>query len=198
MIKKIKKEIRVLGVDDSPFKKEEKKCLIVGTVFRGGLFMDGVLSEKVTIDGDDATEILINLIKRTRHFDQLRCIMLKGLSFGGFNVIDIKKVYEATRLPVIVIIRKKPNKKEIKKALKKAIKDERERKKKEEIITKAGKIYSTKIKNKRVYFQVAGIPKEKAEEIIKITATRAVIPEPLRIAHLIAQGIVLGESRGRV
>jgi hypothetical protein len=36
-----------------------------------------------------------------------------------------------------------------------------------------------------------------AARIIQITSTRSNIPEPLRVAHLIATGIVLGESRGK-
>ena len=43
--------------------------------------------------------------------------MLDGLAFGGFNLIDIQEVYEKTKLPVIVVVRDKPNLEEIKKAL---------------------------------------------------------------------------------
>ena len=38
---------------------------------------------------------------------------------------------------------------------------------------------------------------EEARQIIKIAATRGLMPEPIRLAHLIASGIVEGESRGR-
>src|SRR5437667_170021 len=34
-------------------------------------------------------------------------------------------------------------------------------------------------------------------EALRLTIVRGVLPEPLRIAHLIAAGIVRGESRGR-
>lgn len=195
---RIKKEIRILAFDDAPFKKEKgRKNLIIGVIFRGGHYLDGVLSSWVTIDGKDATDKIIKLVKNTRHLGQLRCIMLKGLSFGGFNVIDIQEVRKKTKLPVIVFMRKKPNMKELYKALEKAIKNKKIRKEKKEMIKKAGKIFSTKIKNKKVFFQISGIDKEKAEEVIKLTATHALVPEPLRVAHLIAQGIILGESKGR-
>ncbi|MEM2089727.1 MAG: DUF99 family protein [Candidatus Pacearchaeota archaeon] len=195
----VKKEIRILAFDDTPFEKKDKgkKNLIIGVIFRGGGFLDGVLSSYVVVDGKDATEKIIELVKNTRHLGQLKCIMLKGLSFGGFNVIDIKEINKKTKLPVIVFMRKKPNMKEIYKALEKAIKNKKSREEKKEIIKKAGKIFSTKINNKEVYFQISGIPRKKAEEIIKLTATHALVPEPLRVAHLIAQGIVLGESKGR-
>jgi uncharacterized protein len=34
-------------------------------------------------------------------------------------------------------------------------------------------------------------------KIIRLSSTRGNIPEPLRVAHLIATGIILGESRGK-
>ena len=38
---------------------------------------------------------------------------------------------------------------------------------------------------------------EKAKEILEIVCTRSLIPEPIRIAHLIASGIIYGQSRGK-
>ena len=64
----IKKEIRILGIDDSPFDKfRDKKVLIVGTVYRGGTYMDGVISTYAEVDGSDSAERIIEMIKRTRH-----------------------------------------------------------------------------------------------------------------------------------
>lgn len=196
MLKNIKKEIRILGIDDSPFKRKDRKCLVLGVISRGGSYIDGVLSCHITVDGNNSTNKLIELVKKTRHLGQLRCILLKGLSLGGFNVIDINSLSKKTNLPVIVVMRKKPNFDKIYMALKKATKNKKEMKKKQELINRAGKIFSIKIKDKRRYFQIKGISKEKAKEIIKVTSTHALIPEPLRVAHLIAQGIVLGESKG--
>ena len=38
---------------------------------------------------------------------------------------------------------------------------------------------------------------EEAKEIIKLSTIRGVIPEPIRMAHLIASGITRGESYGK-
>jgi len=35
-----------------------------------------------------------------------------------------------------------------------------------------------------------------AEYIVKLSSTRSLIPEPIRVAHLIASGVALGESMG--
>lgn len=194
----IKKEVRVLGIDDSPFEKSEKNCLIVGTIFRGGNYIDGLVSTSVEVDGNDATKKLIKLIKKTRHYGQLNCIMLDGIAVAGFNVIEINQLNKKTKLPVIVLMRRLPDLKQIYSALKKMkaqgeIKTEHKMK----LIKKAGTIYKTRIGKRNAYFQTAGISPIKAREIINITTTHSLIPEPLRVAHLIASGIVKGESKGR-
>jgi len=49
----------------------------------------------------------------------------------------------------------------------------------------------------KIYIQRKGITLKKAEEIIDLTCTRSLIPEPIRAAHLIAGGIATGESAER-
>jgi endonuclease V-like protein UPF0215 family len=189
----IKKEIRIIAWDDGPFEfKTRGRDILVGVIFRGGQFLDGMLKTEVEIDGDDATEKIIGKILKTKHKD-LRVVMLDGITFAGFNTVDIKEIYEKTRLPVIVVNRKKPDLEKFREALKALPHAE----KRLEAVKNAGPIYWTSIKNKRICFQCYGIKKEDAEKIIRTTSTMSLIPEPLRAAHLIANGFVLGESVGR-
>ncbi|MEM7825344.1 MAG: DUF99 family protein [Candidatus Aenigmatarchaeota archaeon] len=191
----IKPEVRILGFDDGAFESKSKgKVPIVGVVFRGGKFLDGALKTEVSIDGNDATEKIAKLINSSKHKQQLKVIMFDGVTLGGFNIVDIKKLYKKTGLPVIVINRKVPNLKEVENALRN-FKDFETRWKK---ILNAGKIKECNIKeNKKVYYQSIGLEEEEVEEIIKLSTTRSFIPEPLRVAHIIATAIVKGESSGR-
>ena len=185
----LKKEIRVIGIDDSPFRKFQKnKVLVVGSVFRGGIFLDGILSTKVSVDGNDSTKNIAGMINKSKFKPQLQCIFLNGISVAGFNVIDISQLSEKTQLPVIVVIRKNPNIEEIKAALIKINK-----KGKIKLLEKAGPV----IPIGKLYVQLSGIGIEKAKEIMNIVCTMSLIPEPIRISHLIASGIVEGESRGK-
>ncbi len=185
----VKKEIRILGIDDSPFDKRKKGLvLVVGAIFRGGHFMDGVISTKVLLDGDDATHKLIEMINKTKHKAQLQVVMINGISLGGFNIIDIKELSRAIKLPVIVVIRKYPDFKKIYKALNKIGFSE-----KIQLLHKAGQVYQIG----KIFVQFSGIEFDAVKEIIKISCTHSLIPEPIRVAHLIAGGIVDGESRGR-
>jgi endonuclease V-like protein UPF0215 family len=49
----------------------------------------------------------------------------------------------------------------------------------------------TKAGKKCLYVEAVGIAEEKAVEVLRLTATRSRIPEPLRVAHLVASGISL-------
>lgn len=188
----IKKEIRIIAWDDGPFEfKSKGKDILVGVIFRGGQFLDGLLKTEIEIDGLDATEKIIEKILKTRHKD-LRIIMLDGITFAGFNIVDIREIYERTGMSVIVVNRKEPNLKEFTAVLKR-MEDYELRLK---CVENAGPIYWTDVKNKRISFQCYGIEKEDAGKIIKGTSTMSLIPEPLRVAHLIATGFVLGESVG--
>lgn len=189
----IKREIRILGIDDSALLNE--KVMIVGTVFRGGDWMDGVLRSDITKDGLDATDVICSMITRSKHYGQIRAVMLDGITYAGFNVVDIQKIYRQTGIPVIVVMRSKPDFEKIKFALK-YFPDGEER---WTIIERAGKIEEIAGEKKKssIYIQRAGISLESVNKIIRLTSIRSNIPEPLRVAHLIATGIILGESRGK-
>jgi len=190
----LKSEIRILGFDDGAFIPRSNSLVpVIGLIFRGGKFLDGALKTEVKVDGNNATEKIIKLINSSRHKQQLRVIMFDGVTVGGFNVIDIKKLHERTNLPVIVINRKIPNLKKVKNALKNF--DDFE--KRWQAILNAGKIKEYRVKDKRVYYQSIGLRDEEVKEIIDLSSTRSFIPEPLRVAHIIATAVVKGESGGR-
>lgn len=184
----IKPEIRVLGVDDGKFTPHtESQVPVIGVVFRGGYWLDGVMHTKIAVDGFDATDNISSMITLSPHHKQLRVIMLNGITFAGFNIVDIKTLNAATTLPVIAVTREKPDLAEIHKALKKMSKSEERWK----AVLNAGEISTvpTRSQKEKIYMEVAGISVEDAQKILRLTSTRSKIPEPLRVAHLIASGI---------
>jgi len=190
--KKIKKEIRILGIDDCPFDKfNDSKCKVIGVVFRGAAFLDGLISFDVTVDGSDATDKISKAVKKSRHYGQLGIIMIDGIALAGFNVINIEKLSKRLGLPVIVVTRKKPDIKKIKRILSRLSME------KVKLIEEAGQPVAYESIGKKIYFQYAGISEEVAKEILDMTCIHGLIPEPIRIAHIIASGITLGESHGR-
>jgi endonuclease V-like protein UPF0215 family len=184
----VKPEIRVLGVDDGIFAPHTKGLVpVVGVVFRGGYWLDGVMHTKVKVDGFDATAKIISMILNSSHYEQLRVIMLNGVTFAGFNVVDIKRLSAKTNRPVIVVTREKPNFAEIREALKNLRKGEERWK----AMLNAGEIREvcTRSRGEEIYMQISGVFEEDAKKILQVTSTRSNIPEALRVAHLIASGI---------
>ena len=188
----IKREIRILGVDDAPFTPHTTEpVMLIGTVFRSGNWLDGVLSTYITGDGDDSSNKISRMVNGSRHKDQLGVIMLDGITFGGFNVVNIRKVFQSTNIPVIVVMRKYPNFEKIKKALKRFENWEMRWKH----VLDAGEIHEIR-NNENIYIQTYGIDLKDAEEIVRLSTTRSAIPEPIRAAHIIASGVTTGESKG--
>jgi hypothetical protein len=184
----IKPEIRVLGVDDGLFTPHSKSLVsVVGVVFRGGYWLDGVMHTRIKVDGFEATRRIASMIIDSPHYKQLRVIMLNGITFAGFNVVDIKKLYSRTKLPVIAVTRDKPNFTEIHEALKHLPRSEERWR----AIMSASEIFeaSTRSKSEKIYVQTYGLLEEDARKILKLTSTRSNIPEALRVAHLIASGV---------
>jgi uncharacterized protein len=184
----IKPEIRVLGVDDGKFvPHSEGQVVVVGVVFRGGYWLEGVMSTMIAVDGFDATSQICSMITSSPHYRQLRVIFLNGVTFAGFNVVDIKELNSKTGLPVVAITQKRPNLSKVHLALNHLSRsDERW-----QAIVNAGDIFVVKVQRGRqqVYVEAVGITKEVVEEIIMLTSTRSNIPEALRVAHLVASGI---------
>ena len=106
----IKPEIRILGVDDGVFTPHKKTlALVVGVVFRGGYWLDGVMHTKVEVDGFDSTQKIVSMIVNSPHHKQLRVIMLDGITYAGFNIVNIRDLNEETNLPVIAMTRDEPD-----------------------------------------------------------------------------------------
>src|SRR3972149_3580081 len=177
----LKSEIRILGFDDGPFECGKTKTVpVVGVVYRGGKFLDGILRTDVEVDGTDATDKLVKLINASRHKQQLKIVMLDGITLGGFNIVDVKDLHEKTGLPIIVVNRKIPNLPEVRTALKRF----KDFKKRWKMILTAGKIHECVLKNKnKIFYQRIGISVEDAEDAIMLSTTHSNLPEPLRVAH---------------
>lgn len=184
----VKPEIRVLGVDDGVFTPRSKGfATLVGVVFRGGYWLDGVMHTKVKIDGIDAGTKIADMILRSPHQKQLRVIMLDGVTFAGFNVVNIKRLSDETDLPVIAVTRNRPDEAKLRKALRNLPRGEERWK----AIQSGGETHAVQTRNKaeKIYVQVAGISLEDAKKILRLTSTRSNVPEAVRVAHLIASGV---------
>jgi len=184
----IKSEIRVLGIDDGQFVPRTKGTVdVVGVVYRGGYWFEGVMRTKITIDGFDATEKIAKMIESSPYYRELRVVVLDGVTFAGFNVVDISMLSRIVDLPVMSVVREKPDLEEIRGALKNLPGFEV----RWQSMRNAGVLFEVEPRNGEnpIYIQTAGILRDDAEKIIRKTSTRSNVPEALRVAHIIASGL---------
>jgi len=184
--RKIKREIRIVGIDDCPFVPRKSGGVdVIGIVFRGGYWIDGVMRTEVELDGLDATARIAEMVRSSPHYRQLRVIMLDGVTLAGFNVVDIRKLFEETGLPVIALTREETSMEDVRDALRKLTRwEERWR-----MIQNAGEMLKLRVGETEIRMQTAGVSSGDAEKIVRISCTRGNIPEPLRVAHIVASGL---------
>ena len=180
----------VVGFDDSPFARTHRGDVrVVGTVF-SGLRLDGILSGRVRRDGANSTRVIAALVAGSKFASQLQLVMLQGIALGGFNVVDIHGLQQLLNVPVLVVARRAPRMELIREALLTRV---RGGGRKWALIERAGPMEPVG----EVFVQRAGLSLETAGAVIKRFSVHGSIPEPLRVAHLIAGGVATGESRGR-
>lgn len=180
---------RIVGIDDGPFRKTPRaRVLVVGVLMRGGTRVEGVMSTHVTRDGVRATDAIAEMLSSGRLAGQAQAVLLDGVAVGGFNVIDLPALAEALRVPVVAVMRRKPDMVAVRQALLRTHRAAW----RWSVIERAGTIHA----GPGLYFQVAGAESALARQILAASTIQGTYPEPLRLAHLIARGVLLGASRG--
>lgn len=185
----IKENIRAIGIDDGYFKpKTKSKTKLVAVLLRADCRLEGILCNEISVDALDATQLILKMLKsdEKKFLKQASAIFLDGINFAGFNIADIEVLQRELRLPIIVVFRKMPRMQEIAKALQRFEDCDLRM----ELIKKAGKIH----KADKIFFQCKGIDASTAKQLIKKFSIHSHLPEPVRIAHLVASAVTLGRS----
>jgi len=180
----------VVGFDDAPFARARRgDVLVVGALYAGAR-LEGVLATRVRRDGANATRALAECLRRSRFRAQLHAVLLQGIAFAGFNVVDVGALHAALGLPVLVVARRKPNLAKVRSALLAHVPGGA---RKWRLIERAGPMEPAA----GLWVQRAGLSLAEAESLLERFALNGRLPEPLRAAHLIAGGVATGESRHR-
>jgi len=103
-LRHVKAEIRVLGVAAG---RVGEDSIVVGVVYRGGLWLDGVL--KARTHGADLTDALIGMVKGSPHSGQIRVIILNQDGMPPDSVVKIERLHAETNKPVIMLTPKGEN-----------------------------------------------------------------------------------------
>jgi len=160
-IRRVKKEIRTLGLAAKSTGSEDE-YLIVGVVFRGNLWLDGVM--RAMAPEADITDGSVEMITTSRHHPQIRAILIHGgLLYDGITIDACRLSKEAMR-PVIALNFK------------------------EEIgadDTAHTRVYALDTEGEETHSCSIGIESRVADEILRVASMDSALPEALRVAGLL-------------
>jgi len=186
----VKENIRAIGIDDSAFLRDEStKAFVFGVIVRGHTLVEGILRTDVEIDGWDATDKISEMIITSKFTNQLKAIILGSSTIAAFNIIDLRRLFNQTSIPVLTVLSHYPEEKEVKQALSHLADWE----KRYEMLYSNPNIQKIEYKNQierqcKIYAQHIGFKsKKEVKELLQITSFSSCIPECLRLADLIGQ-----------
>ena len=181
----------LLGMDDGPFEKGARgDVTIVGVVMEGADLVEGIVVTRFPVDGEDATAFLSDWILGLRFRPALQGIVLGGITVAGLGIIDIAELAARTGAPVLAVSRRDPKDHRLAEALRAAGLADRVA-----IVERTPPAFAVA---GGVFVAGAGASPERVAELLLASRSKADLPEPLRLAHLIARAVVTGESHGRV
>jgi uncharacterized protein len=149
---------------------------------RRDLVIDGMVSGSATMEGNDATEMILDMYGSLERND-IACIMIGGLVISMYNIVDGERIFNESHIPVIAVTfekspgleetirRRFPNSKE-----KMALYNKLGRR--EEVLLKTGKT---------LFVRYWGVTQHKAVMILNSFTLQGSLPEPVRVAKLAAR-----------
>ena len=178
-----KRAIRVLGIAES-FRKGDARSTLAGVVMRSDLVVDGICLGRATVGGDDATSSIVSMNRRLGRQD-VNAVMLSGCIISHYNIVDVDAVAEKTRRPVICLTYRESA----------GIEDSIRR----QFEGPEGKVARYAALGERtrmtlrtgqtVYARLASISKPDALRVIESFTLQGGVPEPVRLAKLLAHGV---------
>jgi hypothetical protein len=181
--------LRAIGFDDAPFERRRRGDVAIAGAVCAGTRFEGLVWGRVRRDGWNATDALVRLLAGGKFLPQLHLVLVDGIAFGGFNVVDLAALADALRRPCVAVMRRPPDLAAVERALRNLPRPERRL----ALRRRAGPIH----RSGGFVFQVRGAEPEPTARALARLTDRGAVPEPLRLAHLVARAVRTGESGNR-
>ncbi len=185
--------LMAVGFEDGYFPPKLKEMKGYRTVLAAVLMENvkpkSVVLNLIEIDGLDGTEKAIQALLKLQGKSQVDVVLLGGITFAGFNIIDPVEIYEAFDRSVIVVTEDKPSDEEVEKALRKHFLDWKDRLKILRRFREKAKIHRVRKVKGKLFIQPLGLNVEEAENIVLKLILKGKYPEPLRLAKTIASSL---------
>jgi endonuclease V-like protein UPF0215 family len=181
--------IRALGVAES-FRQGQKRSVLAGVVMRSDFVIDGVALGSTIVGGDNATSSIVSLFRKFRRND-VNLIIVSGAILSLYNIVDVDLLSKRTRLPVICLTYKETA--GIEGSIRHHFPEGVE--KKLEAYRRLGNRVGVNLHTAhRVYIRTAGVADAAAKSVLDLFTLQGSIPEPVRVAKLLARASLAKRS----
>lgn len=181
----MKDGIRVLGIDDSAFEFDDEKAFLTGVVYRGTEFIEDIQCVKVRVDGEDATEMILELYEKFSNHQQIKAILVDGVAVAGFNLVDIDSVSEETGKPVVAVTKNTPDREDFRETMEKTDNYS-------EIFEKFPEPVEVDLNDGSCFIQFAGCGRDEAEKFVRKNLIHGQVPESIRVADMVGRALNCG------
>ncbi len=180
-----KKGLRGLAIAES-FRSSCKQSILSGVVMRGDFVIDGFVFGSATLDGDDATGTILQMYDELQRPD-INYLLISGLIISLYNIIDIKKIHDSLKIPVIGVTYN--DSKGIESSIKFHFPNSYEEKlKKYAKLGKRKKI--TLHTSSNIFVRQEGCTIKEVNYLLDNLTLHGSIPEPLRVAQLLSKSLL--------
>ena len=180
-----KRAFRALGIAEC-FLRGLPKSLLAGVVMRGDLIIDGAAFSTATVGGMDATDSVLSIIHQLNRPD-INVVLLNGCVISWYNVIDLSRVYEESRRPLICVTYE-PSRGLEEHFRRNFPADWQQR---VAIYRRNGGRTPLQLRTGfTVYIRYFGLTYSDTQQILNRFTLHGRIPEPLRVAQLLARALI--------
>ncbi len=184
-----KKGIRALGIAESFIKGVSATSVLAGVVMRADMVVDGFTFAEATVGGMDATQKVIQMYKALER-DDVNVLLLNGCVISWYNVIDLSRVAQEVGLPLICVTY------EDSVGLEKYFEENfpEDWQARVEVYRRNGPRKPMKLPTSgTVYVRFLNVSEEDALRLLSKFTRHGGVPEPLRIARLLARNLMRSE-----
>ena len=185
-----KKGFRTLGVSESFVKGVSEKSILVGVVMRADMMIDGFTFSRATVGGLDATDKILEMYKSLNR-DDINLLMLNGCVISWYNVIDLHRISDETGLPLICVTYNQST--GLERYFKEYFPDDWMIRV-ETYRRNRGRTAITLSTGHTVYIRFIGMSIEEAKGVLNKFTSHGSVPEPLRVARLLARALIKDSS----
>jgi endonuclease V-like protein UPF0215 family len=180
----------LIGIDDGPFEKGvDRETPVVAVFMEAADRVEGVAITRFAVDGADVTRFLAEWVGSLRFHRAAQGVVLGGVTVAGLAVVDPHALARALELPVLVVNRRPPRNERVGAALASAGLAERRA-----VLERGPDAFRLR---DGLWVSPAGVDADSARDLLLPALGKASVPEPLRLAHMIAAAVARGSSRGR-